>query len=198
MYLLKKTFVYNGAPAVAGVCFLNHHMQKRVIILCYRKIIDIRSVKQWDKLVFESTYLEFKMQAQNFSQGTAYTSYAELLRNVPNAQRLTGMVIPSVTGYIQQLGGIMPDILNNVGRRFLTFSKFQLEIINSDISDKDKHQVAVNFYSEPLFWHDTIDNYLLISAQQAENQLNVENNCISTNLMQLQPYINITSLQYHN
>jgi len=49
-----------------------------------------------------------------------------------------------------------------------------------------------------LFWHDTIDNYLLISAQQAENQLNVENNCISTNLMQLQPYINITSLQYHN
>ncbi|MFS2185844.1 hypothetical protein ACCC92_04165 [Mucilaginibacter sp. Mucisp84] len=42
-------------------------MQKRVIILCYRKIIDIRSAKQWDKLVFESTYLEFKMQAQNFS-----------------------------------------------------------------------------------------------------------------------------------
>jgi len=173
-------------------------MQKRVIILCYRKIIDIRSFKQWDKLVFESTYLEFKMQAQNFSQGTAYTSYSELLRNVPNAQRLAGMVTPSVTGYIQQLGSIMPDILNNVGRRFLTFSKFQLEIINSDINDKDKHQVAVNFYSESLFWHDTIDNYLLISAQQAESQLNVENNCISTNLMQLQPYINITSLQYHN
>lgn len=173
-------------------------MQERVIILCYRKIIDIRSVKQWDKLVFESTYLEFKMQAQNFSQGTSYTSYAELLRNVPNARRLTGMVTPSVTGYIQQLGSIMPDILNNIGRRFLTFSKFQLEIINSDINDKDKHQVAVNFYSQPLIWHDTIDSYLLISDHTPEIPLFTENNNISTNLMQLQPYINISSLQYHN
>ncbi|WP_413667028.1 hypothetical protein ACEN9X_21170 [Mucilaginibacter sp. Mucisp86] len=173
-------------------------MQKRVIILCYRKIIDIRSVKQWDKLVFESTYLEFKMQAQNFSRGTDHTSYAELLRNVPNARRLTGMVTPSVTGYIQQLDNIMPDILNNIGRRFLTFSKFQLEIINSDINDKDKHQVAINFYSEPLMWHDTIDNYLLISAQSVENQSTVENNGVVTNLMQLQPYINISSLQYYN
>ncbi|MFC0513859.1 hypothetical protein ACFFGT_06600 [Mucilaginibacter angelicae] len=173
-------------------------MQKRVIVLCYRKIIDIRSVKQWDKLVFESTYLEFKMQAQNFSHGTAYTSYADLLRNVPNAQRLTGMVTPSVTGYIQQLGGIMPDVLNNIGRRFLTFSKFQLEIINSDIHDKDKHQVAVNFYSGPLVWHDTIDNYLLISEDMAENQLSAENDSMPTNLMQLQPYVNISSLQYLN
>lgn len=173
-------------------CFLNHNMQKRVIILCYRKIIDTGLVKQWDKLVFENTYLEFKMQAQNFSHGTAYTSYAELMRNVPNAQRITGLVTPSVTAYIQQLGSIMPDILNNIGRRFLTFNKFQLEIINSDINDKDKHQVAVNFYSEPLVWHDTIDSYLLLSVNSPEN------NSISTNLMQLQPYINISSLEYHN
>jgi hypothetical protein len=114
------------------------------------------------------------------------------MRNVPNAQRITGLVTPSVTAYIQQLGSIMPDILNNIGRRFLTFNKFQLEIINSDINDKDKHQVAVNFYSEPLVWHDTIDSYLLLSVNSPEN------NSISTNLMQLQPYINISSLEYHN
>ncbi|MDB5146009.1 MAG: hypothetical protein JWQ57_29 [Mucilaginibacter sp.] len=173
-------------------------MQKRVIILCYRKIIDVKSVKQWDKLVFESTYLEFKMQAQNFSRGTTYTSFAELVRNVPDAQRLTGMVTPSVTGYIQQLGSIMPDILNNIGRRFLTFNRFQLEIINSDINDKEKHQVAVNFYSGPLIWYDTIDSYLLISDQASENQPHAENDSISTNLMQLQPYLNISSLQYLN
>lgn len=178
--------------------FLTLIMQKRVIVLCYRKIIDIKSVKQWDKLVFESTYLEFKMQAQNFSHGTAYTSYAELLRNVPDARRLTGMITPSVTGYIQQLGSIMPDILNNIGRRFLTFNKFQLEIINSDIHDKNKHQIAVNFYSAPLIWHDTINSYLLISDPESENQLSAENDSISTNLMQLQPYVNISSLQYLN
>lgn len=92
----------------------------------------------------------------------------------------------------------MPDILNNVGRRFLTFCKFQFELINSDINDRDKHQVAINFYSDPLIWHDTIDNYLLISAHFAENQLHAENNSIPVNLMQLQPYVNISSLQYFN
>lgn len=173
-------------------------MQKRVIIVCYRKIIDNGAVKQWDRLVFESSYLEFKMQAQNFSHGTAFTSYAQLLHNIPNAQRLTGLITPAVTGYIQQLGSIMPDILNNLGRRFLTFSKFQMEIINSDINDKDKHQVAINFYSEPLLWHDTIDNFLLISDHLAPGQLPAENGKALTNLMQVQPYVNICSLQYFN
>jgi hypothetical protein len=171
-------------------------MKKRVIILCYRKIIDSRSVKQWDKLVFESSYMEFKMQAQNFSQGTAYTSYTDMARNLPNIQRLTGLVVPSVTGYIQQLGSIMPDILNNVGRRFLTFNKFQLEIINSDLINKDKHQIAVNFFSEPMIWHDTVDNFLLISEHMPENQLQPESEKMLTSLMQIQPYVNIYSLQY--
>lgn len=173
-------------------------MPKRVIVLCYRKIIDSASVKAWDKMVFESTYLEFKMQAQNFSLGTEYTSYAELLRKVPNVQRLAGMVTPSVTGYVQQLNSIMPDILNNLGRRFLTFNKFQLEIINSDINDKAKHQVALNFYSEPMIWHDTIDNFLLISDHLPENKLLDESSKALTNLMQIQPYVNIYSLQYLN
>jgi hypothetical protein len=179
-------------------CFLIFIMQKRVIVLCYRKIIDVKSAKHWDKLMFESTYLEFKMQAQNFSQGTTYTSFAELVRNVPDAQRLTGMITPSVTGYIQQLGSIIPDILNNIGRRFLTFDRFQLEIINSDINDKEKHQVAVNFYSAPLIWHDTIDSYMLISDHAPKSQPLAENDSILTNLIQLQPYLNISSLQYLN
>lgn len=173
-------------------------MPKRVIVLCYRKIIDAVANKAWDKMVFESTYLEFKMQAQNFSLGTVYTSYADLLRNIPNAQRLTGMVAPSVTGYIQQLGGIMPDILNNLGRRFLAFNKFQLEIINSDIDEKVKHQVAISFYSEPMIWHDTVDNFLLISDHLPENKLLDETRKLLTNLMQIQPYVNIYSLQYLN
>ncbi|AYL96500.1 hypothetical protein [Mucilaginibacter celer] len=171
---------------------------KRIIVLCYRKIIDINSAKAWDKMVFESTYLEFKMQAQNFSLGTKYTSYADLLRNVPNAQRLTVMVTPAVTGYVQQLGGVMPDVLNNAGRRFLTFDKFQLEIINSDIDDKNRHQVAVNFYSGPMIWHDTIDIFLLISDHLPENNQPGQNGKSLTNLMQVQSYVNICSIQYLN
>jgi hypothetical protein len=164
----------------------------RIITICYRKIIHITAAKQWDKMVFEASYMEFKMQAQNYTHGTAFTSYAELLRYVPNAQRIPGMVTPSLTGYIQQLGGIVPEMLNNVGKRFLKFNKFLLEIINSDINDNTKHQIAINFYTEPLLWHDTIDNFLLLSDQKHELADDEET---LTNLFQLQPYVNIHSIK---
>jgi hypothetical protein len=167
-------------------------MDTRVITLCYRKIIDINSAKQWDKLVFEASYLEFKMQAQNYSQGTTFTSYADLLKHVPNAQRLVGMVIPAITGYLQQLNGIVPDLLNNVGKRFLKFHKFQFEIINADINDKARHQVAVNFYTEALIWHDTIADFLLLADYRPETNGDED---VLTNLFKLPPYVNIHSLK---
>lgn len=162
----------------------------RIITLNYRKIIGLTADKHWDKLVFDASYMEFKIQAQNFSINTPYTGYSELLNNIPNAARLPGLVSPAITGYIKQLGGMFPDILNNVGKRFVKFSRFQLEIINSDISDKTKHQVAVNFFSDPLIWHETLGEYLLVAAQQAA--VNCEQ---LTNLFQLQPYLSIHTLQ---
>lgn len=167
-------------------------MSTCIITLCYRKIIDANAAKQWDKLVFESSYLEFKMQAQNYSLGTSFTTYADLVKNIPNAHRLAGMITPSIIGYVQQLAGIVPDMLNNVGKRFLKFNKFQLEVINSDINDKTKHQVAINFYTEQLIWHHTIENFLLLSDY---NPAETENEEVLTNLFQVQPYVNIYSLK---
>lgn len=134
------------------------------------------------------------MQAQNFSAGTLYTSYAQLLQHFPNAQKLAAMVTPSVTGYVQQLGGIIPEILNTLDRRFLRSRSFQFEIINSDINDRDKHVVAINFFSEPLIWHDTINNYLLVSPHNTETP-NDEDAEALTELFQLQPYLNIHSVK---
>jgi hypothetical protein len=168
-------------------------MNKRIITLCYRKIIDLNSVKPWEKMVFEDSYMEFKMQAQNFTQGTAFTSYAELVNNVPDSRQLTVMITPAITGYVQQLNGITPDILNNIGRRFLRFDKFQLEIINSNINDISKHQVAINFYSVPLVWIDTIANYLLVTDQL--NDPETEESEILTNLVQLPNYVNIHNIK---
>ncbi len=75
----------------------------RAITLCYRKIIDANATKLWDKLVFEASYMEFKMQAQNYTTGTAFTGYADLLRLVNNAQAIVGMVTPAGSGYLQEI-----------------------------------------------------------------------------------------------
>jgi hypothetical protein len=97
----------------------------------------------------------------------------------------------SIGGYVQQLNGLVPDNVNNVGRYFLEFSRCQFELINSSLHDQSKYQVAINFYTEPLHWHDTIAPYLLVSEAAA---LPETGGVVLTHLCQLQPYLTIHAL----
>lgn len=161
----------------------------RLITLCYRKIIDAHSGRAWEKLVFEDTYAEFRLQAQNFDPQRQYRSFGQLLQHAPGAAQLHFLVSAAVRGYLQQLGGLVPDVVDNLGRQFLKFSTFQFEIINSDLLDKSRHQVAVNFFSEPLLWHDTVGAALLVSEPPPGAET------VLTTMFQLQPYLTIYSLQ---
>lgn len=164
---------------------------KKIIRLCYRKVIDTSSQKDWDKLVFESTYKEFLMQAQFYNQEKKYNSFAEIILNVPAAEKLHFLVSASIVGYLQQLKGKMPGILNTLGKHFLEFKNYRFEIINSDIKNKNNHKVAINFFSEPLIWLDKIGDRLLLS--QLNGQKNEDG--ILTDMVQLQPFLSIYSLK---
>jgi hypothetical protein len=166
-------------------------MAGRIIRLCYRKIIDASSQKTWDKYVFESSYQEFLMQSQFYNQEKKYNSFAELLVNVPGAEKLHFLVSAAVTGYVQQLKGIIPDILNNLGRHFLEFNDHRFELINSDIKNRSAHRVAVNFFSKPLVWHDTINDLLLVSALDSEKN----QDATLTQLVQIHPFLGIYSIK---
>lgn len=107
------------------------------------------------------------------------------------AEQLPFLVSAAVRGYVPQLGGLVPDVLNNQGRHFLPFTKFEFEIINSDLLDQSRHQVAINFYSEPLVWHETIAPYLLVSEKAAGS---VPPGETLTHLLQLQPFVSIHAL----
>ncbi|SEV96436.1 hypothetical protein SAMN05428988_0840 [Chitinophaga sp. YR573] len=162
----------------------------RVIRLLYRKIIDASSQSAWEKLVFNDSYTEFLMQAQLYNQEKKYSTFGELITYVPNADKLHFLVSGSVVGYLKQLNRKVPDILNNSGKLFLPFSNYKFEIINSDIKDKSKHQVAVNFMSEPLTWYDTIGNQLLVALDTTP-----VNGEILTEQFAMQPFLSIYSLK---
>lgn len=164
-------------------------MEKRIITLCYRKIIDSSCSKPWDQLVFEDSYREFKMQAQYFNQENKYHTFSELVYNVKGAEKLHFLVSAAVINYLKQLNEVIPDILNNIGRQFLTFKQFRFEIINSDLHDISKHSIAINFYSSPLIWHDTIGPYLLTSPQTSATEE------VITDLFSIQPFLTIHSIK---
>jgi hypothetical protein len=165
-------------------------MKEATIRLCYRKIIDIHTTGAWENLVFEDTYAEFRMQAQLYNQQKKYTTFSELITHAPGAEQLHFLVSAAVTGYLPQLGGKIPDLPNALGKLFLPFNNFRFEIINSHIQDRSKHQVAINFFSDHLLWHDTIHNQLLLSVPG-----HVENGELLTELFTVPPFVSIYSLK---
>jgi len=166
-------------------------MPKRIIRLCYRKIIDNTAQAVWDKYVYDSSYTEFLLQAQFYNQGGKYNRLSELLTTAPASEKLHFLVSAAVVGYLQQLGEQIPDIRDNLGKQFLRFKNYRFEIIESDTTNKSNHCVAIHFFSEPLTWHETIGNYLLLSQIKEKPAADG----VLTHLLQLQPQLSIYSLK---
>ena len=164
-------------------------MKEKTIRFCYRKIIDAASEKQWEKYVFEDTYTEFLLQSQLYNTEKKHNTFAQLLAAVPAAEKLHYLVSAGAVNYIKQLNGLVPDVLNALGKHFLPFSNFRFEIINSDLKDKTRHQVAILFYSDSLTWHHTIGNQLLVSLPDKE-----EGEETLTELIALRPFLSIYSI----
>lgn len=166
-------------------------MQKQIRLL-YRKIIDTNSTQVWEKYIFDATYTEFLMQAQLYNQNKKYNTYAELKNNVAGAEKLNFLTSAAAVGYVKQLNGTMPDILNNVGKHFLKFENYKFEIINSDISDKSKHRIAIEFVSNPVVWLNTIGSQLLVAADEKTDPAD---DAVFTHVFSLQPYLQIYSIK---
>lgn len=165
-------------------------MNRKVITLCYRKIIDAQSPGRWEKLVFEDSYTEFLIQSQLFNPEKKHARFSEMLQNVPGTKKLHFLVSAAVVNYVKQLNNRIPDVTNSLGKSFLNFQHYFFEIINSDIKDRSAHSVAINFYSPPLLWHDSVDGYLLLSEKKDTNLLEVQ-----TDMLQLRPFLSIYTLQ---
>lgn len=173
---------------------IEQRMIKGLIRLCYRKIIDASSQTAWDKYVFVDTYMEFYMQAQFYNQENKYTTFQELIDNVPNADRLHQLTSAAAIGYIRQLDGLIPDVTTRLGKLYLPFTQFKFEIIQSHVQHRDAHKVTISFYSEPLTWIATVNDQLLVANgdQRVALQMGKE---VDTELIALQPYLSISSYQ---
>ena len=140
-------------------------MKRRIVTLCYRKIIDASCSDEWCRNVFAATYQELKMQAQFYNQQKKYTTFKQLIENVPGANKLNFLVSAAIIDYLKELNEQIPDVVNNLSRSFLRFKNFQFEIVQSDITDSASHVVAIYFMSQPLIWHDTVGDQMITSEK---------------------------------
>jgi hypothetical protein len=165
-------------------------MMIKSIRFCYRKIINADAPTAWERLIFEDSYTEFKMQAQRFNQENKYSSFADILYNNAAAEQLHFLTCAAATGYIKQLNHKIPDVQNTLGKTFLPFSNFRFEIINSDVKDILKHRVPVNFYSDVVTWVETIGGTMVLSLNNT-----VEAGELLTESFVLPPFVSIYAIK---
>lgn len=136
------------------------------IRLSYRIIVDNNSKFTWDKYVFEDTYKEYLMQHQLFnSKENPKSTFRELLNENEKANQLHFLVGMAAGGYVEQLKGNFHRVTDALGSSFFPFTNFQLDIINTDITDSSKHKIGITFYSPLLVLLDTINNHYLVSTE---------------------------------
>lgn len=137
---------------------------KSKIRLAYRFEIDQSATLTWDKYVFEDTYQEYLLQHQQFnSKENPKKTFRELLAENEKASQLHYLVGIAANNYVQQLKGNCYRITDALGKNFFPFINYQLDIINTDITDISKHKIGITFYSPLLTYLGMVDNHFLLS-----------------------------------
>ncbi|PXY39978.1 hypothetical protein DMB65_14390 [Flavobacterium cheongpyeongense] len=139
-------------------------MEISKIRLAYRVVIDSSSTIIWDKYVFEDTFKEYKMQSQQFnSVENPKNTFRELLAENEKAVQLHFLVGIAADGYVQQLKGNFHRVSDVLGNQYFPFINYQLDIVNSDITDHSKHKIGITFYSPLLTYFGIIERNYLVS-----------------------------------
>jgi len=136
------------------------------IRLAFRIVIDSNSSFIWDKYVFEDTYKEYLLQSQLFnSKEQPKNTFRELLSENEKAHQLHFLVGMAASGYVEQLKGNFHRVSDVLGNNYFPFVNYQLDIINTDITDSSKHKIGITFYSPMLVLIEIINNCYLVSKE---------------------------------
>ena len=133
------------------------------IKIAYRQIIDSRSPSEFEKKLFNDSFDEFYLQSQAYSDGGRLKTFQDLIGQNPKANSLHYKVGFSVGRYIAELKNVIPGLRDSIGKP-LAFENHEFQLIDSDISNKNAHKIAIIYISD---WFDLLavaGNYLIVGT----------------------------------
>jgi len=167
-------------------------MSKAFVKIKYRHIIDNTCQTSFEKDVFHDTYSEFLMQAQSYNQDNRFTTFSQLVNNNPKANSLHYKVGFAIGLYVKDLNNIIPVLKDSLDKTVVSFAMHQFEIIDSDITNKAAHKVAITYTSQTLLLLDTIGKYFLLSNDEKANGVNEP---AETFMLKMQPGLSVCNYQ---
>ncbi len=169
-------------------------MAKALVKLAFRHEIGNAFSGSFEKDVFIDSYNEFRLQAQAYNREGLYNTLEELIANNPKANSLHYKVGFSVGLYIASLKNQIPGIKDLIpGSSHPTFESHQFEIIQSNLSDRNAHRVAITFHTGILTLLETVGDQVLL-ANGDLSQL-PPGEWMSTFMLKPSPFTTITQYQ---
>jgi hypothetical protein len=164
---------------------------RAIIKLAYKQIIDASSTGEFEKLVFNDSYQEFQMQVQAYNPESKFKTLKEVIAASPKANSLHYKVGFAVGLYIRALNNQIPGLTDSLGQANVPFTINKFEIIESDISNKAIHKVAITYITDTLTLIDVIGEYLLLTV--GDQFKNDSNEPVETLLLKMRDGLSISS-----
>src|SRR5450432_793477 len=119
-------------------------MQKAIIQLTYRQIIDGSSQTDFEKKVLHFSYEEYKMKSQAYNTDGTIATFTALKEKDGRANSLhykSGFAIGDLVGGLKNKIPFLQDALGQP----VEFDTYKFELIESDITNRLTHKVAIHY-----------------------------------------------------
>jgi len=164
-------------------------MQIGLIKLCYRQLIDASCTGEFEKNVFEDSYSELLMQVQRYNPDNRFTDFREIITHDPKANSLHYKVGFAIGLYVQSLNKQIPGLWDTRHKVTIPFAMHELEIVQSDITNKKQHVVAINYTTGPVALLGNAGDSLILSFDDPNH------GWMETFLLPMQPALTITGFR---
>jgi len=164
-------------------------MSTKTIKLVYKQVIDASSTDIFEKRIFDASYDEWLLKSQAYNLEGKFKTFSELKANDGRANSLHYKLSFAVGHYIERLKNIIPLLTDKLGN-LVKFDVPKFELIESHVTDKTRHKVAINYITSPLVLCHIIGDYLLLAIDGANDGQPLE-----TFMIKLEPNLSIASYQ---
>jgi hypothetical protein len=166
-------------------------MPTAIIQLAYKQIIDASATGRFEQQVFNDSYSEFLMQVQAYNAGGKYTTFGELVTEVPRSASLHYKVGFAIGLYVTDLNNQIPELQDTPGRKNLMFATHKFEIIQSDTTNKSAHKVALTYITGTLTLINCIGDCMLLASDDQSKA--IRQGPVETFLVKMQPNLSVIS-----
>ena len=167
-------------------------MQKAIIQLTYRQVIDASADTTFEKNVLHFSYEEYKMKSQAYNRDGSIATFTALKAKDGRANSLHYKAGFAIGGLIGGLNNKIPFLRDALGQP-VEFDNHTFEVIESDITNILLHKVAIHFITGWLTLFEIIGDSLLLSKKNdLENGFQKP---VETFMLKLQPGLSIINYQ---